>query len=521
MTGGVSNLEALGGFNNYCLEVLSTPGDGRCQMDFHGLSDDQIFEKVAGESALIRFDGLMHMGMNRPFDKIDEAISFYRSAFELAKAEGLIENAFIAVRFWVNALRLAGRYDEALELLEAELSEEEAAKVSDDEIGRAMLEMAHTLAEKGETEAAIKKLEDAEPFLTGGDANCSMAEFYNRVSDSCYNRQRYQMSANLSQRARTYAAECGHTEVAGKSLFLAGRAYEAMRMFDDALMCYKEADTLLSYASYGDDELWARVSMARIWWLRKDFDKALDKLSFLRETARDLPYASRELTPRIDLEMARNLFKKGELQKAASRYFKARSLLRAMNKDVWAAVAEAEGALVQLALGNIDDAISSAESGLRWFNENPCFETELWVRLAYGQVMNATGNHGAALAGLSSPLAKELNSDFEPHVQYRIELAVAEGASGDPHAAAATAGVVLEFFDHALSFGDRGRLQVVMTEAAVARNDLPEALRCIALAIQNHAADFNSFEVQRLTERLTQIAAGEANRRNNEVIEGL
>jgi hypothetical protein len=135
--------------------------------------------------------------------------------------------------------------------------------------------------------------------------------------------------------------------------------------------------------------------------------------------------------------------------------------------------------------------------------------------------MNATGNHAAALAVLSDHAAYEINTDFAPHVEYRIELAVAEANAGDAQAAAATAGVVLEFFDHTLSNHDRGRLQVVMTEAAAARNDLPEALRCIALAIKSYAADVNSFEVERLTERLLQIAAGEANRANNEVLDGL
>ena len=95
------------------------------------------------------------------------------------------------------------------------------------------------------------------------------------------------------------------------------------------------------------------------------------------------------------------------------------------------------------------------------------------------------------------------------------------GKAGDPQAAAATAGVVLEFFSHVLSNSDRGRLQDVLTEAAVARNDLPEAMRCIALSIQSFAADFNAFRVNLLTQRLIELAAGEANRLNNEVIDGL
>jgi hypothetical protein len=64
-------------------------------------------------------------------------------------------------------------------------------------------------------------------------------------------------------------------------------------------------------------------------------------------------------------------------------------------------------------------------------------------------------------------------------------------------------------------------MQVVLAEAAVARNDLPEALRCSALATQSFAADFNSYAVKRQTDRLLEIAAGEANRLNNEVIDGL
>jgi tetratricopeptide (TPR) repeat protein len=134
-------------------------------MDFHGLNDDQIFERVADEPAFARFEALIHMGMHRNFERIDEAIGFYRSAFELAKAEGLTEQSFIAVRFWVNALRLADRQAEAVALLEAELNDEEVAKVSDDEIGRAKLEYALVLAEQDKVDEAIKMLRVSRAFL--------------------------------------------------------------------------------------------------------------------------------------------------------------------------------------------------------------------------------------------------------------------------------------------------------------------------------------------------------------------
>ena len=490
-------------------------------MNFHGLSDDQIFEKVAGEPAAMRFEGLMHMGMNRTFEKIDEAISFYESALELATTEEMLEMRFVAVRFLVNALRLAGRQQEGIDLLKKELSDDEAAKVSDDEIGRAMLEYAQTLAEMGLPEAAIQKLEDAAPFFTASDANCTLADYYNRVSDALFDQGMHQFSANLAQRARGFSADCGHTAATGKSFYLMARAYEAMHMFDDALQCYKEADTLLSYASEGDDELFSRLATARILWLRKDYDKSVQVLQELREFSHNLHYASQELYPRIEHMLGRCYFGQGKFDQAAAKFYKARTLLRAMAQNPFAALAEAEGALAQLAMGNVADAITAAETAMRWFNEKRTVVTGFWVRLAYGKVMNATGNHDAALAVLSDHAAYEINTDFAPHVEYRIELAVAEANAGDAQAAAATAGVVLEFFDHTLSNHDRGRLQVVMTEAAAARNDLPEALRCIALAIKSYAADFNSFEVERLTERLLQIAAGEANRANNEVLDGL
>jgi len=212
---------------------------------------------------------------------------------------------------------------------------------------------------------------------------------------------------------------------------------------------------------------------------------------------------------------------KGDFENAANKYFQARTLLRAKGNTVWAAVAEAEGAVVQLVMGNRDEAVQSAETAMRWWNEDSADYTELWVRLAYGKVMNATGNHAAALAVLNPEEVFDFNSDFLPHVEYRIELAEAMGKAGDPQAAAATAGVVLEFFNHVLSNSDRGRLQNVLTEAAVARNDLPEAMRCIALSIQSFAADFNALRVNLLTQRLIELAAGEANRANNEVIDGL
>ena len=490
-------------------------------MEFHGLSDEKIFEQVADAEPRVRFDALMHMGMNRNLEKIDEAISFYQSALELAGDESLSDLRLVAVRFLVNALRLAGQHEDAITLLDKELTLEQAETFSDDSLGRAMLEYAVTLAEQGKTESAIAKLEDAERFLNEDTISCALAENYNRVSEALYGFQHFQMAANIGQRARGFATDCGHTEVAGKAFYLVAKAYEALRMFDEALSCYKEADALLSHGSYGDDELDARLAIARIHWLRKDFEKSLNQLSELRSFALEVSYASKDLVPKIDLQAARSLFQKGDLQTAANVFYQARTILRAMKNHPWAAVAEAESATVHLAMGNVEDAIASAETAMRWFNEKADKDTELWVRLAYGKVMNATSNHDAALAVLHPEEPVDFSSDFEPHVQYRVELAEAMVNAGDSQAAAATAAVVLEFFDHVLTTGDRARLHAVLTEAAVARNDLPEALRCIALAIKNYAADFNSIEVNRLTERLMQIASGEANRLNNEVIDGL
>jgi hypothetical protein len=55
--------------------------------------------------------------------------------------------------------------------------------------------------------------------------------------------------------------------------------------------------------------------------------------------------------------MARAYLARGGAELAATQYYKARTLLRAMRQNPWAAVAEGEGALAQLALGNADEAV--------------------------------------------------------------------------------------------------------------------------------------------------------------------
>ena len=500
---------------------MSTPRDGAITMEFDGLSDEEIFAKVADAEPVVRVDALMHMGMNRSFEKVDEAIGFYENAYELAESNGLREHRSSACRFLANALHLAKRNGDAKKVLEAEMAREANLEISDLAFGNIVGQYAVLLADEGQIEDSITKLEEASNILKTDEEKMFLPTFFNKVSQVLLKQNKFQLAANIGQRARSLAQETENSEELGMSLYFLGKAYEGMFMFDDSMKCYKEAFVLLDYRSGGDWELHAKLAIARLMWLGGDFDASLQELGPLRGVALSAPWADADLPARCDLQIARNLMSKGDFEGAANKYFQARTLLRAKGNTIWAAVAEAEGAVVQLVMGNRDEAVQSAETAMRWWNEDSADYTELWVRLAYGKVMNATGNHAAALAVLNPDELFDFNSDFLPHVEYRIELAEAMGKAGDSQAAAATAGVVLEFFNHVLSNSDRGRLQDVLTEAAVARNDLPEALRCIALAIQSFAADFNAFRVNLLTQRLIEIAAGEANRANNEVIDGL
>ncbi len=490
-------------------------------MEFDGLSDDEIFAKVADAEPSIRVDALMYMGMNRAFEKVDEAIGFYENAYELAESNGLREHRSSACRFLANALYLANRNADAKKVLEVEMAREANLDISDLAFGNIVGQYAILLADEGAIEDSIARLEEASNILKTAEEKMFLPTFFNKVSQVLIKQNKFQLAANIGQRARSLAQETENSEELGMSLYFLGKAYEGMFMFDDSMKCYKEAFILLDYRSSGDWELHAKLAIARLMWIQGDFDSSIQVLLNLRGVATSAPWADADLPARCDLQIARNLLAKGDVDGAANKYFQARTLLRAKGNTIWAAVAEAEGALAQLALGNRDEAVQSAETAMRWWNEDSADYTELWVRLAYGKVMNATGNHAAALAVLNPENVFDFNSDFLPHVEYRIELAEALGKAGDPQAAAATAAVVLEFFSHVLSQSNRGRMQVVLTEAAVVRNDLPEALRCLGLAIQSFTSDSNPAEVSRLSERLIQIATGEANRANNEVIDGL
>jgi tetratricopeptide (TPR) repeat protein len=157
-------------------------------------------------------------------------------------------------------------------------------------------------------------------------------------------------------------------------------------------------------------------------------------------------------------------------------------------------------------MGNFDEAVQSAEQALRWWSESSEDFTEVWVRLAYGKVMNATGNFAAAFEVLSKHPAVGLNSDFAPHLQYLVEEAHAASQVGEHSHAAFIAFDLLENNDMALNHNSRGRLQNVIAEAGFAQQDLTQTLKYIGLAIKSFAAEFNSFEVARLTERLIEIA---------------
>jgi tetratricopeptide (TPR) repeat protein len=490
-------------------------------MEFDGLSDDEIFAKVADAEPSVRVDALMHMGMNRTFEKVDEAIGFYENAYELAESNGLREHRSHACRFLANALYLAKRNGDAKKVLEAEMSRELTLDISDLAFGNIVGQYAVLLADEGAIEDSLAKLEEASSILKTEEEKMFLPTFFNKVSQVLLKQNKFQLAANIGQRARSLAQETENSEELGMSLYFLGKAYEGMFMFDDSMKCYKEAFVLLDYRSGGDWELHAKLAIARLMWFSGDFDASLQELGNLRAVATGAPWADADLPARCDLQIARSLFAKSDFEGASNKYFQARTLLRAKGATAWAAVAEAEGAVVQLVMGNREEAVQSAETAMRWWSEDSTDYTELWVRLSYGKVMNATGNHVAALAVLNPEEVFDFNSDFLPHVEYRIELAEAMGKAGDSQAAAATAGVVLEFFNHVLSNNDRGRLQDVLAEAAVARNDLPEALHSIALAIQSFAADSNAFRVNQLSQRLIEIAAGEANRANNEVIDGL
>jgi tetratricopeptide (TPR) repeat protein len=248
---------------------------------------------------------------------------------------------------------------------------------------------------------------------------------------------------------------------------------------------------------------------------------SLATLGELNEAIESAPWVAKELKPRMTMVGAQNLMGKGNYALAASEFYRARTLLRAQKRDDWAAVAAAEGALALLAIGNVDEAVTTAELGLRWYNESPQFHTELMVRLAYAKVMNATGNQKAALIALGSATTIDADSDWQPHVEFRVELAKAESLAGDIKTAAATASILLEFFANNLSLGDRAAMQEILAEAAVEAINLPLALSHFSDAIATHTAGLDLDQVSRLSARLKDIANGELNRRNNEVIEGL
>ena len=479
-------------------------------MDFRGLSDDEIFAKVADAEASVRIDALMFMGMNRSLDKIDEAIGFYENAFELAETNGLREHRSHASRFWANALFLARRNGDAKKVLENEFARELNLDISDLAFGIMVGQYAMVLADEGEIEDSIAKLDEAVNILKTDEEKMHLPTFFSKVCQILIKQNKFQMAANIGQRARGFAQETENTEELGMAMYFLGKAYEGMFMFDDSMKCYKEAFVLLDHRSDGDWELHAKLGIARLMWLGGDFDSSLGELKDLREYSRSVPWADADLPARCDLLIARNLFAKGDLEGAAKKYFQARTLLRGQGITTWAAVAEVEGAVVQLAMGNFDEAVQSAELALRWWSEESSDFTEVWVRLAYGKVMNATGNFAAAFEVLSKHPAVALNSEFAPHLQYLVEEAHAAGQVGELGAAAFIAADLLENHDMALNNNNRGRLQNVMAEAGLQNKDLSQTLKYLGLAIKSFAADFNSFEVARLTERLIEIAESAA-----------
>jgi tetratricopeptide (TPR) repeat protein len=485
-------------------------------MDFRGLSDDEIFAKVADAEASLRVDALMFMGMSRSLDKIDEAIGFYENAYELADTNGLREHRSYASRFLANALFLAKRNGEAKKVLEGEFERELTIDISDLAFGIMVGQYAMVLAEEGEIEDSIAKLEEASNMLKTDDDKLHLPMFFSKVCQILIKQNKFQMAANIGQRARSLAQETENTEELGMAMYFLGKAYEGMHMFDDSMKCYKEAFVLLDHRSDGDWELHAKLAIARLMWFAGDYDSSLSELTDLRSVARSVPWADADLPARCDLMIARNLFAKGDLEGAANKYFQARTLLRGQGITTWAAVAEVEGAVVQLAMGNFDEAVQSAEQALRWWSESSEDFTEVWVRLAYGKVMNATGNFAAAFEVLAKHPAVGLNCDFAPHLQYLVEEAHATGQIGEHSQAAFIAFDLLENHDMALNHNSRGRLQNVVAEAGFANQDLTQTLKYIGLAIKSFAAEFNSFEVARLTERLIEIADSGP---NSEVVE--
>ena len=490
-------------------------------MDFGDTSDEKIFERASNGDAVTRFDALMEMGMRRRYEKVDESIGFFQSAYELAEENSLREHRSMAARQLALALRLDDRIDEAKALLLGEMAREENLEISDFAMAIMTAEYSMILAYEDQLDDAITHLEKAESYLVGDFERSVIAEFFNNLAELMIMRQQFQLGANLAQRARNYALDSDETEELGRAMFFIGSAYERMCMFDEAEVALKEADILLSYRSHGDNELHARLALVRIKWHRKDFKASLTAARELRDQLVGIPYACTELPFLCDLQVARAQIETGQFAEAAETYFKARTLLRSASKNPWAAVAEAEGAVAQLICGNIDLAVSQADNAIRWFNEDPNQDTEFWVKLAYGIVMNALKHYSAALSVLRSVDPSVYDKDFHRFVTFRVELAKAECYAGNPDAGAALAAVVSEFFDAQLENSPRGELHTMLAEAAVRRNHLPEARKQFSLAITAFYESGSYPLIREISLRVGEIVEAESNRRDNEVIEGL